>query len=66
MQKQWKKFHLIHSALLLKGRQSIVNLMSLRLLFFYLGGLLAEWLRYWTLNHDIVGSSPAVLLVFTA
>ncbi len=28
------------------------------------GGRLAEWLRHWTLNHEIVGSSPAVRLVF--
>ncbi len=28
-------------------------------------GLLAEWLRHWTLNHEIVGSSPAVHLVFS-
>ncbi len=21
---------------------------------------MAEWLRYWTLNHEIVGSSPAI------
>ncbi len=21
---------------------------------------MAEWLRYWTINHDIVGSSPAM------
>ena len=27
-------------------------------------GQLAEWLRHWTLNHEIVGSSPAVRLVF--
>ncbi len=30
-----------------------------------MGGLLAEWLRHWTLNHEIVGSSPAVRLVFS-
>ncbi len=24
------------------------------------GGQLAEWLRHWTLNHDIVGLSPVV------
>ncbi len=29
------------------------------------GGLLAQWLRHWTLNHEIVGSSPAVRLVFS-
>ncbi len=23
-------------------------------------GRMAEWLRYWTLNHEIVGSSPAI------
>ncbi len=28
------------------------------------GGQLAEWLRHWTLNHEIVGLSPAERLVF--
>ncbi len=23
-------------------------------------GRMAEWLRYWTLNHEILGSSPAI------
>ena len=23
-------------------------------------GRMAKWLRYWTLNHEIVGSSPAI------
>ncbi len=30
-----------------------------------LGGLLAERLRHWTLNHEIVGSSPSIRLVFS-
>ena len=25
-----------------------------------MGGQLAEWLRHWILNHEIMGSSPAV------
>ncbi len=29
-----------------------------------IGGQLAEWLRHWTPNHEIVGLSPAVRLVF--
>ncbi len=28
------------------------------------GGRMAEWLRYRTLNHEIVGSSPAKNKVF--
>ncbi len=27
------------------------------------GGPLAEWLRHWTLNHEIIGSSPSIHLV---
>ena len=33
---------------------------------YYVGGPLAEWLRHWTLNHEIVGSSPVIHLVFGA
>ncbi len=29
-------------------------------------GRMPEWLRYWTLNHEIVGSSPAIHKVFCA
>ena len=40
---------------------SLPDLTHIGLQFFILGeGWMAEWLGYWTLNHEIVGSSPAI------
>ncbi len=42
--------------------QRVLNASIFYFFFFllFVEGRMAEWLRYWNLNHEIVGSSPAI------